>query len=64
MSNEFDESKIPPFILIKLDTEDGSFVLSHSKILDNDFICSILESALEQMEYKTSLDSEERYTEH
>lgn len=59
-----DESKYPPFILIKLDPEDGSFSLSHSKILDNNFICDILYSALEQIEIKLSLEYDEGYTQH
>lgn len=59
-----DEARFPPFVLIKLDQSDGSFSLSHSKILDNDFICDILHAALEQMEMKLSQEDDEQYTQH
>ena len=58
------ETALPPFVLITLDEEKGTATLSHSKILDNDYICDILRSALEQVEYKLSLEEDTPYTEH
>lgn len=58
-----DDTKLPPYVLITLNQE-GQAAIRYSRILDRYFICDILRSALDQMEYLASEEDEVIYTEH
>lgn len=59
--NVIKDTKELPFIIITVD-DDGVCTLSHSKILDNDFICDILYYALENLELIVSEENDVIYS--
>jgi hypothetical protein len=58
--NVIKDTKELPFIIITVD-DNGICTLSHSKILDNDFICDILYYALENLELIVSEENDQIY---